>query len=44
MDGVEDERVTDAMELSWFIMEISKALVDLAVFLIWNIPRHPKSA
>jgi hypothetical protein len=44
VDGVEDERVTEAVQLSWLVMEISNALVNLGVFPIRDIPAQPKSA
>jgi hypothetical protein len=44
VDGVEDERVTEAVQLSWSVMEISNALVNLGVFPIRDIPAQPKSA
>jgi hypothetical protein len=40
--GVKSERVVEAVQLSWSIMEISEALVDLGVFPIWDIPKRPK--
>jgi hypothetical protein len=42
--GVESERAAEAVQLSWSVMEISDALVDLGVFPIWDIPTHPMSA
>jgi hypothetical protein len=42
--GVESECVTEAMQLSWSVMEIFDALVDLGVFPIWDIPAHSESA
>jgi hypothetical protein len=42
--GVESECATEAMQLSWSVMEISVALVDLGVFPFWDIPAHPESA
>jgi uncharacterized protein with PhoU and TrkA domain len=44
MVGVESERAAEAMQLSRSVMEISDALVDLAMFPIRDIPVHPKSA
>jgi hypothetical protein len=42
--GVESERVAEAMQLSWSVMEISDALVDLGVFPTQDIPLQPRSA
>jgi hypothetical protein len=42
--GVKSERVVEVVQLSWSIMEISEALVDLGVFPIWDIPKRPKLA
>jgi hypothetical protein len=44
MVGVESERTTEAVQLSWSVMEISDALVNLGVFPIRDIPEHPKLA
>jgi hypothetical protein len=44
MAGVESECAAEAMQLSWSVMEISGALVNLGVFSIQGIPEHPKSA
>jgi hypothetical protein len=44
MAGVENEFATEAMQLSWSVMEISDALVDLGVFPIRDIPLQPRSA
>jgi hypothetical protein len=41
---VENERTAEALQLSWSVMEISNALVDLGAFPIWDIPAHPESA
>jgi hypothetical protein len=38
MVGVEDEHVAKVVELSWLVMEISDALVNLGVFPIQDIP------
>jgi hypothetical protein len=40
---VESEHAAKAMQLSWSVVEISDALVDLGVFPIWDIPTHPMS-
>jgi hypothetical protein len=42
--GVESKRAAEAVQLSWSVMKISDALVDLGVFPIWDIPTHPKLA
>jgi hypothetical protein len=42
--GVESECVTEVVQLSWSVMEIFDALVDLGVFPIRGIPAHPESA
>jgi hypothetical protein len=42
--GVESERVAEVMQLSWSVMEISDALVDLGMFPIRDIPVQPRSA
>jgi hypothetical protein len=42
--GIESECATEAMQLSWSIMEISDALVDLGMFPIQDIPAYPESA
>jgi hypothetical protein len=39
--GVESERAAKAVTLSWSIMEISDALVDLGMFPVWDIPECP---
>jgi hypothetical protein len=44
MDGIKDECIARAVGLSWLVMEISDALVDLGVFPIWDITRLSKSA
>jgi hypothetical protein len=44
MARIEDERTTEAMRLSWLVMEISDALIDLWVFPVWDIPLLLKSA
>jgi hypothetical protein len=41
---VENERAAEVVQLSWLIMEISDALVDLGVFPIQDIPAQPRSA
>jgi hypothetical protein len=41
---VENERATEAMQLSQSIMEISDDLVDLGTFPIWDIPVQLRSA
>jgi hypothetical protein len=41
---VESERAAEVVQLSWLVMEISDAPVDLVVFPIRDIPVHPKSA
>jgi hypothetical protein len=41
--GVESERVAEVMQLSWSVMEISDALVDLGMFPIRDIPVQPRS-
>jgi hypothetical protein len=41
---VENEHAAEAMQLSRSVMEISDALIDLGVFLIWDIPAQPRSA
>jgi hypothetical protein len=41
---LEDERATEAVQLSQSVMEICDAQVDLGVFPIWDIPAQPKSA
>jgi hypothetical protein len=41
---VENERAAEVVQLSWLIMEISDALVDLGVFPIRDIPAQPRSA
>jgi hypothetical protein len=38
MAGVKDDCVAKALELSWLVMEISDALVDLGVFPIRDVP------
>jgi hypothetical protein len=40
---IEDEHATDTLGLSWLVMGISDALVDLGVFPIQDIPRRLKS-
>jgi hypothetical protein len=40
---VESERAIEAMQLSWSVMEISDALVNLGAFPIRDIPAHPES-
>jgi hypothetical protein len=35
---VKDEHTIEARELSWLVMEISNALVDLGMLPIWDIP------
>jgi hypothetical protein len=42
--GIEGDRSTEGMKLSWSVREISDALVDLGVFPIQDIPQHLKSA
>jgi hypothetical protein len=42
--GVESEYAVEAVTLSWLVMEISDALVDLVMFPIRDIPEHPQSA
>jgi hypothetical protein len=42
--GVENECVTEAVQLSRSVMEISDALVDLGMFPIQSIPMQPRSA
>jgi hypothetical protein len=42
--GVLSKRIVEAVQLSWSVMLISDALVDLGVFPIQDIPAHPKSA
>jgi hypothetical protein len=42
--GVENERATEAVQLSRSVMEISNVLVDLGVFLIQDIHAQPRSA
>jgi hypothetical protein len=44
MATFENERATEAVQLSQSIMEISDALIDLGVFPIWDILAHLKSA
>jgi hypothetical protein len=41
---VENEHATKAVQLSWPVMKISDALVDLGVFPIWDIPVQQRSA
>jgi hypothetical protein len=41
---VESECAIEAMTLSWSVMEISDALVDLVMFPIRDIPEHPQLA
>jgi hypothetical protein len=41
---VENEHATEAVQLLLSVMEISDAVVDLGVFLIWDIPPQPRSA
>jgi hypothetical protein len=38
VDGIMGERATEAGQLSQLVMGISKALVDLGMLLIWDIP------
>jgi hypothetical protein len=40
MAGIEGDRSTEGMKLSWSVREISDALVDLGVFPIRDIPQH----
>jgi hypothetical protein len=42
--GVESECVAEAVQLSWSVMKIFDALVNLDVFPIQDIPEGPKSA
>jgi hypothetical protein len=42
--GVESDRATENMTLSWSVMGISDALVDLSMFPIREMPEHLKSA
>jgi hypothetical protein len=42
--GIEDERDTEVVRLSWVVMEISDALIDLGVFPIWDVPLLSKPA
>jgi hypothetical protein len=44
MAGVEDERTTEARELSMLVMEASNALVDLRMLPIQDIPKLSKTA
>jgi uncharacterized protein with PhoU and TrkA domain len=44
MVGIESECANEVVTLSWSIMEISDALVDLEVFPIRDIPERPQSA
>jgi hypothetical protein len=44
MARVETELIAVAMQLSWLVMEIFDALVDLCMFAIRHIPAHPESA
>jgi hypothetical protein len=41
---VENEHTTKAMQLSWPVMKIFDALVDLGMFPIWDIPVQQRSA
>jgi hypothetical protein len=41
---VEYERAVEAVQLSWLVMEITDALVDLGAFPIWDITGHLESA
>jgi hypothetical protein len=42
--GVENECAAEAVQLSWLVMEISDALVDLGMFPIQDIPAQLKSS
>jgi hypothetical protein len=42
--GVENERAIEVVQLSWSVMEIFDALVDLGMFPIRDIPTQPRSA
>jgi hypothetical protein len=42
--GVENECITEAVHLSWSVMEIFDALVNLGMFPIQDIPTQPRSA
>jgi hypothetical protein len=42
--SVESEHATEAVQLSWSVLEISDALVDLGVFPIRDILAHLESA
>jgi hypothetical protein len=44
MAGVENECIAKTVQLSWSVMEISDALVNLDVFPIRDIPVQPRSA
>jgi hypothetical protein len=39
-----DERAAEAVQLSWSVMEISNALIDLDVFPVWDIHAQPRLA
>jgi hypothetical protein len=41
---IESERITEVVQLSLLVMEISDAFVDLGAFPIWDFPTHPESA
>jgi hypothetical protein len=42
--GVENKCAAEAVQLSWSVMEISNALVDLGMFPIRDIPVQPRSS
>jgi hypothetical protein len=42
--GAKSECAAEVVHLSWSVMEISDALIDLGVFPIRDIPTHPESA
>jgi hypothetical protein len=42
--GAKSECATEVVQLSWLVMEISDALIDLGVFPIRDIHTHPESA
>jgi hypothetical protein len=44
MAGIKDEHAVEAVSLSWLVMEISIALIDLWVLPFQDIPRLPKLA
>jgi hypothetical protein len=42
--GVENEHTAEVMQLSWSVIEISDALVDLGMFPIQDFPAQLRSA